>query len=133
MLTSSELAGMRVTSISALPDIIEISRPSEGGTLDPITGTWTPNVSTPVYSGPGRVRLPASTTEMERIFGDTEVTVQRYVAMLPWDAVGIQRGDRIGVVDGSDPEVGGRSFRVVAIAAGSNWIDRLIGCEEVDR
>ena len=132
MLTTSELDGMRATSRSALPDTVLITEPSEGGTLDPVTGVFTPNAAAEVYAGPGRVRVPSSATEMERIFGDREVTVQRYIGVLPWDAVNIDRDHRLAVTDGTDPDIERRSFRVVAVASGSNHIDRLLGLEEVE-
>ena len=132
MLTTSELDGMRATSKAALPDTVLITEPADGGTLDPATGTWTPNAPTTIYDGPGRVRVPSSATEMERIFGDREVTVQRYIAVLPWDATGVARGHRLAVTAGTDPDITSTSFRVVAVAVGSNHIDRLLGCEEVE-
>lgn len=132
MLTASELAGMRATSTAAMPDTVAITRPADGGTLNPTTGAWTPAAATPIYTGPGRVRPPSSATEMERIFGDLERTVQRYIGVIPWDADVPERNDRLEVTAGTDPDIGGRSFRVVAVAFGANHIDRQLGLEEVE-
>lgn len=133
MLSTSELAAMRDTSMSAMPDTVKITRITAGGTLNPTTGVFTPATSTAVYEGVGRVRAPTQSTEMERIFGDTEMTIQRYVVKLPFDAVGIQRDDRVAVTDSSDTEIVGRSFRVVSVLAGSNHVDRTLGVEEIGR
>lgn len=132
MLTAGELAGMRETSQSAMPDVVRVTRPSTGSTFDPVTLIESPGVPVTVYEGRGRVRMPTP-TEMERVFGDTEVTVLRLVVKLPADVVGVNRDDRVQVVSGTDPDVAGRSFRVTVVASGSNWIDRTLGVEEVQK
>jgi hypothetical protein len=133
MLSTSELAAMRETSTSAMPDRVKITRIGAGGTLNPTTGVFTPSTSAVLYDGVGRVRAPASATEMERIFGDTEMTVQRYVVKVPSSTVGIQRDDRIAVTNSTDPDIVGRSFRVVSAVVGSNHVDRTLGVEEIGR
>ena len=131
MLNAAELAGMRQTSTDALPDRLRITTDGVGdGVLNPITGVVTPPEPVVVYQGRGRLRAPTA-TEMERIFGDREVTVQRFVAKVPWDTVGVDRSQIITIVEGTDPDIVGRSFRIVTVLTGSNWIDRTLGCEEV--
>jgi hypothetical protein len=131
MLTTSELDAMRATSTAAMPDVIEITADGTGApVLNPITGVLTPPASTVVYSGPGRLRAPTA-TEMERIFADREVTVQRFVCKVPWDVTTVDRGHRVRVVSGTDPDIAGRSFRIVTVLGGSNHIDRTLGCEEI--
>lgn len=131
MLNASELAGMRATSQSALPDEIEITEPATSTTYDPTTHTETPGEAAVVYRGRGRVRTPRA-TDMERIFGDREVTVQRYVCVIPWDVAGVRRDCRVRILSGSDPDVTNRTWRVVSVSGGANFIDRTLGIEEVD-
>lgn len=129
MLTQAELDGMRSTSLSALPDSGVILRTAIGaGTLNQSTGALTPAAATTIYDGVMRVR-PPTPAEIEIIFGDREVTKQRYVATLPHDADGIDVDDRLHLVAASDDSLTGRWFRVVTVSAGSFHIDRRLGLE----
>jgi hypothetical protein len=132
MLTVGELAGMRETSQQAMPDVVRVTRPSAGSTFDPVTMIESPGAPSTIYEGVGRVRMPTP-IEMERIFGDTEVTVLRLIVKVPADVSGVNRDDRVQVVSGTDVDVAGRSFRVTVVASGSNWIDRTLGVEEVQK
>jgi hypothetical protein len=132
MLTAGELAGMRETSQQAMPDVVRVSRPAAGSTFDPVTLIETPAAPQTIYQGAGRVRMPTP-TEMERVFGDTEVTLLRLIVKVPADVTGVSRDDRVQVLSGTDPDVAQRSFRVTVVSTGSNWVDRTLGVEEVQR
>ena len=123
---------MRETVDAAMPDTVLITRPSTTTTYDPATFTETPAAPTTIYNGKGRVRTPR-TTDLERIFGDTEVTVQRYVGTIPHDVTGVRRDDWLHVTSGTDEAITSRSFRVVSVNAGSNWLNRTLGLEEIDQ
>lgn len=132
MLSRFELEQMRAVSESAMPDELRITRVGAGEpALDPVTGVFAPPPETVIYQGIGRLR-PPTPTENERIFADREVTVQRYVAKVPWDVVDAARGDRLAVVSGTDPALAEMSFRVLTVLAGSNLIDRTIGVEVIE-
>lgn len=127
MLTDDELAGMATCSAAALPDVGTITRPA-GGTLNTSTGVHTPAAGSVAYQGAMRVR-PPTPAEIDILFGDREVTKQRYVGTLPRTAVGVRVDDRLVVTSGSDPQLLGRSMRVTTVSTGSFHIDRRIGLE----
>lgn len=131
MLTDIETTGMRVVSESAMPDTVAVSRPVEGGTLDPATGVWTPATPTAIYSGKGRVRV-MQPTPIEVIHGDTEVAQQRYVLTIPYSAALPKVDDRVEVTTSSDPEIDQRHFRVSSVGAGSYAIDRRCTLEVIE-
>ena len=131
MLLDAELAGMRTTSASALPDTGTVTRPVSGGTLDPNLGTWVPDAATAIYDGTMRVRPPTA-NESTILFGDESATRQRFVATLPHDAAVVSIDDRLTVTSSSDPQMDDRQFRVVSVSAGSFHIDRRLGLEVVE-
>jgi len=131
MLSDDELAGMRAASEAAMPDVMRITRGSSEMVLDPDTGILAPADPEVVYQGRGRLR-PPNTTEVEVLFGDEQVNKQRYVLTAPWDSPEILIDDRVSVVQCSDPHIGGRSFRVVAVSGGSFLLDRRCGLEVVE-
>lgn len=124
-----DLAVFRNLVSTSLPDRCTIERPSTGGTLDPSTGVWTPAAATVVYSGPCLVR-PASQIEQQRLFGGGEVTLQRFVAVLPYDAADIDIDDRFTLTSSTDLHGDDRRFHVAAVGAGSWAVDRRLGLEE---
>lgn len=121
---------MRATSLSALPDTGTITRSAQSGALDTVTGVWTPSAATEIYSGAMRVRPPTA-TELSLLFGDTQVTEQRFVATLPHDAAVPAIDDQLTVTVSSDDDILGRHFRVTVVSAGSFHIDRRCGLEVV--
>lgn len=130
MLTQPELDAMRDTITAALPDTCVITRPAAGGTLDPVTGIWTPAAAAAVYTGACRVRQP-TTEEFEKLFGDTQVTEVRYIGTLPHDSPVLAIGDRWAVTVSSDPQLLTAPLRVTRIAFGSWHLGRRVGLEIV--
>lgn len=128
MLNELELDAMRECSLSALPDTGVIVRPAAGGTLNTTTGVHTPAAAAAVYAGVMRVR-PPTPTEVEVIFGDREVTKQRYVATLPHDVDPVAIDDRLHLLTSSDDRLVDRWLRVVTVSTGSFSIDRRLGLE----
>ena len=131
MLTDLELDSMRATSTSALPDTGTVTRSAEGGTLNPTTGIWTPAASTTIYTGAMRVRPPTA-NEMSVLFGDEQVTRQRFVATLPHDAAQVLPGDRLTLSTSSDDQVGVRQFEVKMSSGGSFHVDRRLALEVIE-
>lgn len=122
---------MRETSESAMPDTLLITRSVSTGSLDPVTGIWTPDPPVTVHDGPGRIR-PPSAQEIEVLFGGEEVTKQRYVGTVPWDSGPYQVDDRAVFVVSSDPDVADVSLRVITVSVSSWLIDRRLGLETVE-
>ena len=119
---------MREASASAMPDTGTITRGSSGGTLNATTGVWTPGAATTIYTGAMRLRAPTA-TETTALFGDEDVTKQRYVLTLPHDAPLPSIDDRVSVTVSADDEIDGLSFRIVSVSLGSWQIDRRCGLE----
>lgn len=121
MSVNSAIPMLRAFADSLMQDTVVITRPVEGGTLDPDTGIFIPIPATTVYTGPCRVHFPTP-SEQSAIFGETEVTRTRAVISLPWDAPEIEVDD-IAIVHG-------RVFTVVATPPPSTFnMRRQIGCE----
>lgn len=131
MLTDAELAGLRSTSESALPDTCTINRPATGGTLNTATGQWTPSSATEIYDGACRIR-PVTSADQSVVFGDEQITRQRYVGTFPHDITRLRIDDVVTVTDSSDPDIDQRTFRVVVVSSGSFHIDRRAGLEVVE-
>lgn len=131
MLTAAEIAGMQQTVSAALPDVGTVTRDAAGGTLDPITGEWTPASPTTVYNGPCRLR-PPDAEDIEVLFGDTQVTKQRFVGTFPHNAAAFKVGDVLTVTASSDPHIAHRTFRVTGHSAGSWHLGRRVAFETVE-
>ncbi len=139
MLTSAEIAGMRDTSASALPDTCTITRPSGEPTLNETTGDLEPAGSETVYVGACRVR-PRGTDEQDTQVGDLHETLGDYVGTLPalatddrvtsGDPNDVRLNDTLVVTDGTDSAIVGRSFTVVHNPMGAWQIDRRLGLED---
>lgn len=113
------VASGRAMADRLMPDTGVLSRQSASGSLNATTGVWTPSTATVVYSGPMRVR-PASTTEVDKMFGDAELSSSRYVLSLPFGTPPPMVDDRV-VMDDNDEYP--RTFRVSVVEV-SAWRNR---------
>lgn len=140
MLTPAEIAGMRSTSASALPDRCTITRPSDDPpTLDPVTLDSDPVPAETIYTGVCRVR-PRGNEEEDSQVGELHETLGPYVGTLPALAThdGVTAGDPndvrvddyLTVTASSDPSMVGRHFQIRHVSWGSWQIDRRIGLED---
>lgn len=139
MLTASEIAGMRETSASALPDTCTVTRPGGEPTLDANTLDLDPAAPVTVYAGVCRVR-PRANEEQDSQVGDLHETLGPYVGTLPalrtHDGVtagnpnDVRVDDYLTVTASSDPSMVGRHFQVRHIGWSSFQIDRRIGLED---
>lgn len=83
---------------------------------------------TTVYTGAGRVK---PRTQREAEWGEREVALGQYVAVLPWDASPeIQRGDRLTVTASDDTWLTGRHLEVLAIALNGTATARRLLVED---
>lgn len=130
MFSAGELSALRTMSQTAMPDQATIVRPAAGGSLNPANGIYVPNAPTPIYSGRMRVKS-AGTDDFVALFGDTQVTSERHVGVLPFDAPEVIVDDIVTVTVSSDPRIAGCTFRVRAIPHGSYLVDRRLGLEIV--
>lgn len=139
MLTAPEIAGMRDTSASALPDTCTITRTAAEATLDPVTGDLVPDPPTVIYSGSCRVR-PRGSQEQDTQVGDLHETLGPYVATLPAlsSATGVTAGDPnnvrvddyLEVTASTDGAMDGRAFQVRHVGWSSWQIDRRLGLDD---
>lgn len=96
MLTDDEIASMRDTVTSAMPDQCRITRRSAGA-LDPGTGAYTAPAGVVLWAGPCRVRSRDASAGRDVQIGDARVVLGLYVATLPVDADGFDVNDELVV------------------------------------
>lgn len=122
----------RSAAVSLLADFGRIDRPGAGGTIDPVTGVFTPAADSLVYEGPCRVRMQARSSEEADVFGDTSVTTTRVLISFPYDIPDVEIDDVVIITESDDPHIGGRSFRVVAVPSSTFLMYREVGAEVVE-
>ena len=111
-------------------DTATVTRPGEGGTLNPVTGVWTPAATTVVYSGPCLIRGFAwEGTDVQ--YGDQEVRLRRARAKFPVNTP--IRLDDVVVPTASTYDSGmvGKSFRVTDVPNDGWQISRWTIIEEI--
>jgi hypothetical protein len=114
----------RAAAEQLLRDTCTVTRSSGQPVLDEETGEVT-QATTTVYTGACRIK-PRSAREAE--WGEREVALHQYVAVLPWDASPeIQHGDTLTVAASDDGWLEGRPLEVIAIGlAGTATARRLL-------
>lgn len=147
MLTEAEIAGMRQTTASALPDWCEVTRGTGEWVLDPVTLVTEPDEdAVVVYAGPCRVR-PQGAQEQEVQVGDLHETTAPYVGTLPatvadailyapsgltveGDPNDVVVDDYLTVTVSTDPSMTGRSFQLAHVGWSTWQLDRRIGLRD---
>lgn len=139
MLTADEIAGMRDTSASALPDTCTITRPGGEPTLNETTLDLDPAAPDTIYTGVCRVR-PRGTDEQDSQVGDLHETLGDYVATLPalrthdgvtaGDPNDVRVDDYLTVTTSTDPSMVARHFQVRHVGWSTWQIDRRLGIED---
>jgi len=110
-------------------DTAKIDRPGDP-TFDPNTGLSTSG-STPVRSaGPCRVRQP-NAVETTVMFGERDVTKQRFVACFPHDVTGVEIGDVVTVTESDDADLVDLGLTVVSVSGSTFVAYKAFGCELV--
>lgn len=112
-----------------LVDYGQISR-SGAAVFNPDTGLSVAT-STVVYSGLCRMRQPTA-VEDELQFGDEQVTASRFMACFPHDVTGVQIDDVVTVTETDDPDLIGRSFRVLAVPMNTFTLYKAFPTEMVE-
>jgi hypothetical protein len=116
---------------SLMIDTGTITRGTGPGTVDPVTGDYTPGAATVVYAGACRVRKPTA-VEQQVVFGDTSATVSRYLVNVPVDAPLFQIGDVFTLTTTDDGELRDRPMRVATVVGKSVLMYRQLGLEVVE-
>lgn len=139
MLNAYEIAGMRATSVAALPDTCVVRRQTSEPTLDDVTLDLDPGTTTTIYAGPCRVRARGS-LEQDVEVGELHETLGPYTGTLPAlaTATGVTAGDPndvqvddfLTVQTSSDPGMAGRSFRLVNVSWSAFQVDKRLGLED---
>lgn len=132
MLTEDELASMRETVSSALPDTATVTRVATGRTFNATTGAYTAGTVETVWSGNCRVR-PQQAAERQTIIGDAHATLHRYIGTVDFDADGLAVDDFLTVDTSTDDHMVGRWFRILEIRDGSWNLGRRLLLEDVTR
>lgn len=131
MINSAELAAMRETSESAMPDTCTITR-AGAADIDPVTGVYSGTPST-VFSGACRVRQYSNSQDAVVMVGDLDETLARYVLTVPASATGVAIDDVVTVSSTNDSDLDGRSFYVSHIPRQSWLTDRRLIIEDRER
>ena len=124
MSVAGVLARGRTAALALMRDTCTVERKDGAPVLNESTGLLEQAYVT-VYTGVCRVK-PRSASETE--WGEREVTLHSYVAVLPWNATPeIQREDRLTVTASDDAWLIGRHLEVIAISlAGTATARRLL-------
>lgn len=124
MSVSGVLAAGRTAALMLMRDTCTVERKDGVPVLDENTGLLVQPWIT-IYTGQCRVK-PRSSSETE--WGEREVTLGQYVAVLPWDASGqVKREDRLTVSASDDAWLVGRHLEVIGISlAGTSTARRLL-------
>lgn len=115
----ANIGELRAEAESLMIDTVVFTRvdPDSPPVFDPVTGTTTPAYET-VYSGKCQLRDPG-VAEVQRIFGEQEVTAISQILSLPHTTTGIIKGD-VGLVTSADPQTADMQYRIVGLPA-STW------------
>ncbi|MFE3452385.1 DUF6093 family protein [Nonomuraea sp. NPDC059194] len=118
------LSAGRTAALKLMRDTCTVERQDGDPVLNEETGQLEQPYIT-VYSGRCRIK-PRSSSETE--WGEHEVTLHSYVAVLPWDASPeIGREDRLTVTASDDAWLIGRHLEVIAVSlAGTSTARRIL-------
>lgn len=118
------LAAGREAALKLMRDTCTVERRNGEPVLNETTGLLE-QLYTTVYAGVCRIK-PRSSSETE--WGEHEVTLGQYVAVLPWDtAPAIAREDRLTVTASDDVWLVGRRLEVIGVnLAGTSTARRLL-------
>lgn len=130
-ITDVELDSMRTEATSGLHDVCLITRAGADPVFDTGTGLYSTPDPVELWSGACQVR-PMS-QESQKLIGDIDTIVDKYVATIPFDADGFAVNDFLTVTEATDAELVGRSFRIYAVRWSSPQINRRLILEDQQR
>lgn len=131
MINSDELAAMRETSESAMPETCTITR-ADSADIDPVTGVYS-GTPTTVYSGACRIRQYSNSQDAVVMIGDLDETLGRYILTVPASATGVAIDDVVTISSTTDDDLDGRTFYVSHIPKQSWLTDRRLMIEDRQR
>lgn len=119
------LARGRAAALQLMRDACTVERKSGAPALDQSSGLLV-QAWVSVYAGVCRVKAQGQGAGAE--FGEHEVTLHQYVAVLPWNATPVvKRQDRLTVTASDDEWLIGRHLEVIAISlAGTSTARRVL-------
>ncbi|MEV0382417.1 DUF6093 family protein [Nonomuraea sp. NPDC050643] len=121
------LAAGRTAALMLMRDTCVVERTDGEPVLNEDTGLLEQPWAA-VHTGVCRVK-PRSSSETE--WGEREVALHSYVAVLPWNATPeIQRGDRLRVTVSDDVWLVGRNLEVIAISLAGTATARRVLVED---
>ena len=101
-----------------------------GLVTDPATGVVSPAYAT-IYTGKCKVQT-FTNRELLKSAGEYQFVIQRYEVQVPVSAVGVQVNDEVVITATEfDPDLVGRSYRVVGLMNKSQATARRLGVEEM--
>lgn len=124
--TESQLASMRATVDSMLPDRCAIRHPGSTVFAD---GNYTTTPGAVVYEGPCRVH-PQGRSDTVVQAGEEPVTQRTYDVTLPSSASGIEVDHVLTVSESADPDLVGRPLRVRNVMVASVHVQRRLVVED---
>ena len=114
---------------SLMVDTCTIRRQT-GLITDPATGNVTPAYET-VYAGKCKVQT-FTNRELLKNGGEYQFIIQRYEVQIPVSATGVQTNDQVLVTASlHDPDLPGRTYRIVGLMNKSLATARRMGVEEM--
>lgn len=109
------LPDLQREALSLMPDVGVVTRgAATAPVFDPATGIMTSAVGVVVYQGPCRLRQPTP-QESQALFGEAQVSISKFIAVLPHTVAGVRIGDVITLTSSADLDLLGVKFRVTAI------------------
>lgn len=124
---------LRQAAESLMVDTATITRPG-ADTFNSATGQIESGAGTVVYTGPCRMRQPTGIAEAEILFGEQQVTRQRFVACFEHTVTGVQIDDIITITESADADTlaAGRQFRVTGVPMSTFTLYKGFPCEVVE-
>jgi hypothetical protein len=109
----------RPTAVSAMTATVTVTRPGDGETYDPATGTTTPAAGTTLYEGDARIQGLTSRSAQAVIAAGQFTATRAWRVSLPVPGGSPAVGDLVHVDDCEDQSLTGRDLRVADITGGS--------------
>lgn len=124
------VAFFRAEQRALMLDTATVTRPGEGGTLNPVSGAWTPAATTAVYTGACLLRaFKWEGTDIP--YGDVEVRMRGLEAKFPVDTAIEQDDIIVPTASTYDESLIGVSFRVTDVKRDGFQVCRFCICQEI--
>lgn len=111
-----------------LTDTCTITGPDERD-YDPATHRYTTTAGDPVYTGACRLTR-SGTSDRVVLAGEGPVSLRLFDLTLPWDTTGLAVNQIVTITSSDDPQLDGRTYRVVDIQGNSETAYRRVVVED---